>query len=168
MVGIDVSITDSAITLDQHHYVRQVAKSFGQLSAAPTTSPASHHGCLGPVPPTQSEPLDTSRYPYLSLVGCLLWVTITRPDVTVVVSRACQHSRAPTMAHWLAVIHILRYLLATSSLYLVYRRAVRPIVVLTYADAAFGNESGKRSRCGHAVYLSECLVCWLTKPTTAV
>lgn len=33
---------------------------------------------------------------------------------------------------------------------------------------AFGNELAKRSRYGHAVYLSGCLVCWLTKATTAI
>ena len=65
-------------------------------------------------------------------------------------------------------IRILRYLLATCDLALVYPICVRPVVVSAYADAAFGNELAKRSRYGHAVYLSSCLVCWLTKATTAV
>lgn len=45
---------------------------------------------------------------------------------------------------------------------------MRPIIVSAYADAAFANETGMRSRYGHAIYLSDCLVCWLTKATSAV
>ena len=171
MVGININVSSSAITLDQAHYIRQVAKTFGQLAAAPVTCPASNHGCLGPpaaADTTSSTPLDTSTCPYLSLVGCLLWITITRPDVAVAVSRACQHSRAPTTAHWRAAIRILRYLRTTSHFTLSYDRSVRPVIVFGYADAAFANESGMRSRYGHALYLSGCLVSWLTKSTTAV
>ena len=168
MVGINVKVTNAAIRLNQSHYIRQVAETFKQLAAAPALSPASQHGCLGASPSAASEVLDTSTFPYLSLVGSLLWVTITRPDVAAAVGRACRHSKAPTAAHWRAAIRILRYLLATCDLALVYPVCVRPVVVSAYADAAFGNELAKRSRYGHAVYLSSCLVCWLTKATTAV
>ena len=169
MVGIKITVTPSTISLDQSHYVRQVATTFGQLDAAPISCPASQHGCLsGAAASGTPEPLDTSRFPYLSLVGCLLWATITRPDIAVAVSRACRHSKAPTKAHWRAAIRILRYLLATGKVALVYARSVRPVIVFAFADAAFGNELGMRSRYGHAVYLAGCLVTWLTKATTAV
>jgi hypothetical protein len=168
MVGIKLSVSPARIRLDQSHYIRQVAATFGQLSAAPIRSPASQHGCLGASPSVSPEKLDTSKFPYLSLVGCLLWVTITRPDVAAAVGRACKFSKSPTVAHWRAAIRILRYLLATSELGLVYHRSVRPIIVTVYADAAFGNEADKRSRFGHAVYLSGSLVCWLTKATSSV
>ena len=168
MVGINVTVTKSSITLSQSHYIRQIADTFEQLDSAPVTSPARLHGCLGSSPQSDSQPLDTSSFPYLSLVGSLLWVTITRPDVATAVSRACQHSKAPTVAHWRAAIRILRYLLSTCDLGLSYSIARRPVVVSAYADADYGNEPGMRSRYGHAVYLSGNLVCWLTKATTAV
>ena len=168
MVGIKVTMDATAIRLNQEHYIRQLAESFGQLNAAPISSPASIHGCFGASPHDSAAVLDTATYPYLSLVGSLLWTTITRPDVAAAVGRACKHSKAPTAAHWRAAIRILRYLLATSSLALVYVCRVRPIVVLAFADAAFGNESGKRSRYGHALYLAGCLVNWMTKATKAV
>ena len=40
--------------------------------------------------------------------------------------------------------------------------------IRSVSPVAFGNELAKRSRYGHAVYLSGCLVCWLTKATSAV
>ena len=168
MIGVNIVVSPTSIRLDQAHYIRTLADKFGQISAAKVSCPASLHGCLGSAPCANSEPLDVSRFPYLSLVGGLLWATITRPDVAAVVSRACQHSKAPSRAHWRAAIRILRYLLATAKLAIVYRRSVRPIIVSGYADAAFANEMQQRSRYGHALYVSDCLVCWLTKATTAV
>ena len=49
-----------------------------------------------------------------------------------------------------------------------YSKSIRPIVVTGFADAAFTNELHQRSRYGHALYIANCLVCWLTKTTTAV
>ena len=95
-------------------------------------------------------------------------MTITRPDVVTVVSRACQHSKNPTRAHWKTVIRILRYLLTTADFALVYQRFVRPVTVTAFADAAFANELKQRSHYGHAIYVSGCLVCWLTKATKSV
>ena len=109
-----------------------------------------------------------SRFPYLSLVGGLLWATITRPDVAAVVSRACQHSKSPSRAHWRAAIRILRYLFTTADLAIVYHQSLRPVVVTGFADAAYANELQQRSRYGHALYVANCIVCWLTKATTAV
>ena len=168
MIGVNIEVTASSIRLNQAHYIRSLAKKFGQLSAAEVHCPASTHGCLGASACPDSEPLDVSIFPYLSLVGGLLWTTITRPDVATVVSRACQHSKNPTRAHWRAAIRILRYLLTTVDFALVYSRSVRPVVVHAFADAAFANEIGQRSRYGHAVYVAGCLVCWLTKATSAV
>ena len=169
MVGMRVTFTPSSIRLDQAQYIQHLGESFRQLNAAPVHCPASLHGCLGASDCTCSSPsLDTSRFPYLSLVGGLLWVTLTRPDIAVAVSRDCQHSSAPTTAHWRATIRILRFLLTTSDHSIVYPRRTRPLVPTGYVDTAFANESNKRSRYGHTVYLSQCLICWLTKVTSAV
>ena len=78
--------------------------------------------------------------------------------MSVAVGRVCKHSKQPSTCHWHATIRILRYLLVTASLTLVYQRRVRPAIVSAYADAAYGNEPGKRSRYGHAIYLAGCLV----------
>ena len=161
-----VSQPSDSLTLDKSHYIRDVSAKFKQEHAHPVTSPASTSGCLG-----SAEPGDSPRsriHTYMSLLGSLLWVTLTRPDVATVVNRACSHGSAPTMTHWRVVIRILRYyhLVCTSERGLTYVISVRPTVVSTFTDAAFANEIARRSRYGFAVFLGACLISWVSKCTT--
>ena len=81
MVGINVTISDNTIRLNQSHCIRQLADKFKQTDSAPAASPATLHGCLGSSPVPESEPLDTSVFPYLSLVGsCLLYTSPSPRD----------------------------------------------------------------------------------------
>jgi hypothetical protein len=168
MIGLKVTVSPSSIALTQQHYVESLLAKFEQDNAAPCLSPASTSGCLAQSTPGDSPLLDPTTHPYLSLVGSLLWATLTRPDVATAVSRACQHTREPTLAHWRAALRILRYLGSTKSLGLLYLVKPRPVTITAYVDAAFGNETKRRSRYGCAVYLSGCLISWTTKPTTMV
>ena len=107
-------------------------------------------------------------FPYMSLLGSLLWVTLTRPDVTTVVSRVCIHGAAPTRTHRRATIRILRYLLSTCELGLRFPVSKQDPSVSAYVDAAFANEPSRKSRYGYAVFLGSCLVSWVSKCTTMV
>lgn len=55
--------------------------------------------------------------PYAELMGMLQWVANgTRPDIQFAVNRLAQFLARPTKTHWLATIHVLRYLRTTKSL----------------------------------------------------
>ena len=169
MIGIKVSLSTSGIHLSQESYIRDIARRFGQLKSSPAPTPANATGCLSVTTGNNdSAPLNTKTHPYMSLIGCILWATITRPDIATAVSRACQRSKAPTMADWRAAMRILRYLLATASHGLMYPLAPRPLRVTTHVDAAFANEQKQRSRYGFVLFLSGCPIMWSTKSTTMV
>ena len=51
--------------------------------------------------------------PYQSLVRALQYATFTRPDITFVVNHVCQFMHKPSLAHFVAAKHILRYLKGT-------------------------------------------------------
>ena len=168
MIGLRVNRTARQITLDQSHYIRDVVNKFKQTKAAPVNSPATTSGCFAQASEGDSAPLDTTTYPYMSLLGSLLWLTLTRPDIATVVSIACSYGSAPTMAHWRAALRILKYLNTTSHLGLTYRLGNRLTTVSAYVDAGFANGIGRRSRYGYAVFLSGCLISWVSKCTTMV
>ncbi|PKU73278.1 putative mitochondrial protein [Dendrobium catenatum] len=50
---------------------------------------------------------------YRQLVGALQYLTLTRPDITYAVNKACQHMHKPTDQHFDALKRILRYLRGT-------------------------------------------------------
>ena len=105
MIGIKIDMNDTCIRLSQHQYIEHAAVKFGQHTAAPANLPAHPSGCLSLESSGDSPLLDPTTHPYLSLVGTLLWTTITRPDVQVAVSRACSHTQGDTMAHCRATCH---------------------------------------------------------------
>lgn len=164
MIGIKIALTSSRITLSQEYYIEKLAERFDQSNSAPVYIPENPSDCLhGP-----TEPLDTSSKPYMSLVGSLLWVRITRPDVQTAVGLACSHSANPTMSHWRAALRILRYLFHTHNLDLVYPILTRPLRVSAFVDAGYGHDIGYRSRRGHLVMLSKCPVIRTMRATSMI
>jgi len=47
---------------------------------------------------------------YRSIVGSLQYLSLTRPNVFFAVNKVCQFLQRPTIPHWTAMKHILRYL----------------------------------------------------------
>lgn len=50
---------------------------------------------------------------YMSVVGALQCLTITRPEISYYVNKVCQFMATPLESHWVAVMRILRYLKGT-------------------------------------------------------
>nr|GEW35027.1 hypothetical protein [Tanacetum cinerariifolium] len=60
---------------------------------------------------------------YRQVVGSLQYVTLSRPDMTFAVNKACQYMHAPTKNHWSVVKRILRYLYGTVEHGMLIRRS---------------------------------------------
>ena len=60
------------------------------------------------------------REAYRSLVGRLMYLCITRPDITFAVNKLCQFSSAPRTTHLKAVHKVLQYLKGTIGQGLLY------------------------------------------------
>ncbi|GJV87666.1 retrovirus-related pol polyprotein from transposon TNT 1-94 [Tanacetum coccineum] len=62
--------------------------------------------------PPNGDPLPDPSL-YRTIVGSLVYLTVTRPDISYVVHIVSQFVLAPTTVHWVAVLHILKYLRGT-------------------------------------------------------
>ena len=164
MIGLKVQKRGRTITLNQERYIMDIATKFGQIDCKPVSTPADSQTHLHTL---TGDPLDSAKYNFLSLIGSLMWATLTRPDISAAVSRVAQFTAAPIWAHWKAGIRILRYLIHSRTLGLVYNgHSIQSTQVYAYADSAWGNERKGRSRYGFITLLGSCPISWCSKVTS--
>jgi hypothetical protein len=59
----------------------------------------------------ECEDLDVVQYPYMSLIGSLNYIsTCSRHDITFAVYQLAKYANDPKVAHWTAVMDVLRHL----------------------------------------------------------
>ena len=105
---------------------------------------------------------------YRRLVGRLLYLTRTRPDISYAVQHLSQILQQPRDTHYQATIHVLRYLKSTPNRGLFYP-AANKLQVTAYSDADWGTcRSSARSLTGYCVFLGSALVSWKTKKQKTV
>ena len=106
---------------------------------------------------------------YCQLVGKLIFLTNTRPDLAFSVGLVSRYMTAPQQAHLDAIHHMLRYVKKTSSYGLFYARHITtPITGYTDADWAACGET-RRSTGGYCFTLAGAAITWQSKrqPTVA-
>ncbi|XP_022024067.1 uncharacterized mitochondrial protein AtMg00810-like [Helianthus annuus] len=90
---------------------------------------------------------------YLSLVGALQYLTITRPDLSYVVNQVSQFLHAPTLNHFQAVKRILCYVKGTLSFGLTYSWP-HTTSILGYSDVDWARcLETRRSTYGYSIFL---------------
>ncbi|RVW93185.1 Retrovirus-related Pol polyprotein from transposon RE1 [Vitis vinifera] len=102
------------------------------------------------------------------LVGSLVYLTVTRPDISYVVHQVSQYLSAPRSTHYAAVLRILRYLKGTLFHGLFYS-AQSPLVLRAFSDADWaGDPTDRRSTTGYCFLLGSSLISWRSKKQTFV
>ena len=105
---------------------------------------------------------------YRSMIGSLLYVTTSRPNVLHAVGLVRRYQAAPRENHLLAIKMIFRYLKGTTDFGLWYPKW-RELTLLAYTDAGWASDiDDKKSTSGGAFFLGECLVAWLRRKQSSV
>ena len=99
------------------------------------------------------------------MVGSLIYVTITRPDLSYTVGLQSQFMQLPQEPHLDAVRRTLRYVRATLDHALFYAADV-PVELHGYTDADWaGSITDRKSTSGYCTYVWGNLVTWRSKKT---
>ena len=86
---------------------------------------------------------------YRCLVGSLVYLTVTRPDISYAVHQVSQYVFAPRSTHYVTVLRILQYLKGTLFHGLFYF-AQSPLILRAFSDADWvGNPTDRRSTTSH-------------------
>ncbi|XP_070003844.1 secreted RxLR effector protein 161-like [Nicotiana sylvestris] len=100
---------------------------------------------------------------YRGIIGSLLYLTISRPDIVFSVGICARFQSNPKESHLKATKRILRYLKVTQDLVLYYPSG-DSFYLIGYADADYaGYLVVRKSTSGMAHFLGSCLISWGTR-----
>ena len=75
-------------------------------------------------------------------------VVVTRPDIAYAAHTLARHMAGCATKHWLAVLHVMRYLQSTIDIVLTFNGSGNESVVDVYSDADFANGISLKSVSG--------------------
>ncbi|XP_068649615.1 uncharacterized mitochondrial protein AtMg00810-like [Aristolochia californica] len=163
-LGIEVAYSPEGYILSQSKYISEVISREGLTDDRIMDSPIELNHRLGP---TDGDLLsDVTRY--REVVGSLVYLTVTRPDITHVVHVVSQFVSAPRTTHWTVVIRILLYLRGTVHHDLLLS-STSDLVLTSYSDADWaGDPTDRKSTTGYCIILGNSLVAWKSKKQSVV
>ncbi|CAH9147462.1 unnamed protein product, partial [Cuscuta epithymum] len=163
-LGLEVARNPTGIFLCQRKYVLDILTETGMLGARPASFPiVQNHGLQ-----TVEGPLYDNPDQYRRLVGKLIYLTLTRPDICYAVHVLSQFMQSPRQAHWDAVVRVLRYLKAHPGQGIILRRN-SPLTLSGYCDSDWAScPITRRSVSGYFVLLGNSPISWRTKKQITV
>ena len=75
--------------------------------------------------------------------------TVMRPDIAFAVNKLAAYTANPSLTHYMAAKHILRYPKGTMDLKLTYRETSDTNIFYGYTDAAYANTDNLKSTSGY-------------------
>ncbi|XP_068667644.1 uncharacterized mitochondrial protein AtMg00810-like [Aristolochia californica] len=148
-LGIEVAYSPEGYILSQSKYISEVISRAGLTDDRIMDSPIELNHRLSP---TDGELLsDVTRY--REVVGSLVYLTVTCPNITYVVHVVSQFASAPHITHWTVVLRILRYLRGTMHHGLLLS-STSDLVLTGYSDAGWaGDPTDRKSTTGYCIFL---------------
>jgi hypothetical protein len=163
-LGIEVQQTQKGFYLSQSKYIQHLLDRSGLTDTRTVATPMYIHLKLRP---NDGTPLaDPTRYRHI--VGSLVYLTITRPDIAHVVHMLSQFVSTPTSVHYGHFLCVLRYFRGTRSISLLYA-SDSPLQLHAYSDATWASDPVDRcSTTGYCILLGSSPIAWKSKKQEAI
>ncbi|XP_048226878.1 uncharacterized mitochondrial protein AtMg00810-like [Ricinus communis] len=158
-LGIEMAKSHKGLFLSQRKYVLDLLNETGKIGAKPIDTPMETKTRLNL---EDGDPLDNIGH-YQRLVGKLIYLTVTRPDISYAVSMISQFMHAPRTPHLDAVDRILRYLKGTPGHGIWMRNNNNAITITGFSDADWAGSCDRKSTSGFCTFVGGNLVTWKSK-----
>ena len=118
--------------------------------------------------PIYPKGIDVDQKLYRSMIGSLLYLCASRPDIVLSVGVCSRYQAAPKESHMLAVKRILRYLIHTPRFGLWYPKD-SSFTLCGYTDSDWAGDQDYRKATSRACqYLGRSLVSWSSKKQNCI
>ena len=97
---------------------------------------------------------------YRRLVGRLIYLTVTRPDIAFSVRTLSQYIQDPRKPHWDAAIRVLKYIKGSPGQGLILP-SENNLTLTAYCDSDWGGcQTTRRSVFGYCIFLGSSIISW--------
>uniref|UniRef100_A0A2N9HBC0 Integrase catalytic domain-containing protein n=1 Tax=Fagus sylvatica TaxID=28930 RepID=A0A2N9HBC0_FAGSY len=163
-LGLEVSSSSDGYYLTQAKYTSDLISRAGITDSKIVDTPIEYNNRLNT---HDGEPLPDATL-YRQLVGSLVYLTVTRPDISYAVHIVSQFMAAPRSLHYAAVLRILRYLKGTL-FHGLHFSSQSSLTLQAYSDADWaGDPTDRRSTTGYCFLLGDSLISWRSKKQSVV
>ena len=163
-LGLEIDRNDTVIFICQRKYTMDIIKEYGLANAKPLSLPMESNLKLT----TDKGELLSDPSKYQRLVGKLIYLTITRPDIAFTVQLLSQFMQCPTTVHFQAAKRLLRYLVGSSSQGILLA-ASSAAKLTAYCDSDWAScPITRRSTTGFCIFLGDSPILWKAKKQPVV
>ena len=171
-LGIEITMKDRKINLLQSGLINKILTTTGYNKVNPSVKT-----------PAKESPLTTDTdglsfdgdYDYPTVVGMLLYLVNTCPDIQYAVHSCCCFVHCPRKSHDVAIRRICRYLISTKNKGLTFNLDNDPLQLHCYVDADFCglhkyethvDPISSKSHTGYVILSGKSLISWCSKLQT--
>ncbi|KAK5811588.1 hypothetical protein PVK06_026936 [Gossypium arboreum] len=163
-LSMEVSQTEHGIFLSQKDFSLKILNKFSMLNCKATSTSVA----VGKKLLSQGDFEKVCESTYRCLVGCLLFLTATRPDIMFAMSLLSRFIHCCNEKHFQATKRVLKYIIGTLSFGMKFTK-VDGIKLLGYADSDWARPiDDMKSTSGYLFTLGSTIFCWSLKKKNVV
>ncbi|KAJ0435743.1 putative RNA-directed DNA polymerase [Helianthus annuus] len=166
-LGIDVMYVDDGVCLNQRKYCLELLSEFGYLGVKPVNTPIEQsHIIANKLSLNQSVVKDVTNFQ--KLIGKLIYLSITRPDISYAVQFLSQFMHSPQECHLQIALRLLKYLKMSPGKGILFRRE-NDLVLKGFVDSDWAKcLATRKSVTGYGIFLGSSLISWKSKKQSVV
>ncbi|XP_057432399.1 secreted RxLR effector protein 161-like [Lotus japonicus] len=161
---LQVKQVEDSMFISQSKYVKELVKKFRLEGSTHKRTPAATHIKLT----KDDSGANVDQSLYRSMIGSLLYLTASRPDIAFAVGVCARYQAAPKESHLIQVKRIIKYVSGTNDYGIFYVHHTNSSLV-GYCDADWaGNADDRKSTSGGCFFLGNNLISWFSKKQNCI
>lgn len=161
-IGMEITREKDCISISQKQYIKTIINKFNMFDAKSSSTPADVNVHL-----SKNTSKESVNFPYREAVGALLFLSsVSRPDIAYAVNVVSRYVNDPGPSHVVAVKRILRYLINSKDMCIVYKGNGE---LVGYSDSDFaGDLDTRKSNTGYIFLMNGGPVTWSSRRQSTV